>query len=375
MSRLGILLGLVTLFAGLVAAHALALDLPPTPGITATVPSLPVTTALPPPPPPPPLPITTALPPPPPPPPLPVPAPVPPPVTVTTPPRVTTPRIPTPVAPPVATTPTPRVPASAPSVPATRSAPAGASGASGGSASGAGTPSSAGSRSSSAQSSQPASAKRADRIRATPHRSKNRVTVRLKFRLAAAERLFLIIRGPAPSCSLAGVIPLRGHRGANTIDFAGRAEGRNLPPGRYLLSLSRVRRPAGDAPTTFVQVVSKRRSIPAKAGARRPTCTNAQALASVPAFRLLRHEGATAAPRPAGASPTPRTTVPSTPPENGDEHHDVLGVAIPGPDFGSGPTADGLERLIMIGILTVLGGILLTTIALVTRFLRGSWNP
>ena len=66
MSRLGGLCGLVAALAGLVAAHALALGVPPLPGITVTTPSLPVTTALPPPRR---LPITTALPPPPPPPP------------------------------------------------------------------------------------------------------------------------------------------------------------------------------------------------------------------------------------------------------------------------------------------------------------------
>ena len=119
MSRLGGLCGLGAAFAGLIAAHALALEVPPLPGVTVTTPSLPVTTALPPPPP---LPITTALPPPPPPPSLPVttalpPAPAPPPVTVktppvtvttppVTPPRVTTPPAPSPVAPPIVTTPT-----------------------------------------------------------------------------------------------------------------------------------------------------------------------------------------------------------------------------------------------------------------------------
>jgi hypothetical protein len=219
---------------------------------------------------------------------------------------------------------------------------------------------------------------RTNRLRATPHRSKHRVTVRLKFKLLAAKRLFLIVRGPAPSCNVVGVIPVRGHKGANTFDFAGRAEGRNLRPGGYLLTLSSVRRPAGNAPSSFVQVVSKRRSVPAKAGVRRPTCSDAQALAAVPAFRLLRREGS--APRSAEA-PTeastadPRDALASVPPANSDQQHDVLGIAIPGPNLGSGPSADGLERLIVIGILTLIGAILLTTVALVGRFLRGTWNP
>jgi hypothetical protein len=201
--------------------------------------------------------------------------------------------------------------------------------------------------------------------------------VRLKFKLLAAERLFLIVRGPAPSCNVVGVIPLRGHKGANTVDFAGRAEGRDLRPGGYLLSLSSVRRPAVDAPTSFVQVVSKRRSVPAKAGARRPTCSEAQTLAAVPAFRLLRREGSDDTGPSSAKAPTtvPRNAPTPVPPANSDQQHDVLGVAIPGPSLGSGPSADGLERLISIVILTLIGAILLTTVALVGRFLRGTWNP
>ena len=63
------------------------------------------------------------------------------------------------------------------------------------------------------------------------------------------------------------MIPVRGHRGVNKLTFAGRANGRNLRPGSYLLSLSTVRQPLAAAPTTLVKVVSKRRSVPAKPGA------------------------------------------------------------------------------------------------------------
>ena len=47
---------------------------------------------------------------------------------------------------------------------------------------------------------------------ARSYRTKNRVSVRLRFSLPAAGRLFLIVRGPAPSCRVAGVVPLRGRR-------------------------------------------------------------------------------------------------------------------------------------------------------------------
>lgn len=384
MSRLGRLLGFVTalvgLLAGFVAAHAAALDLPPVttalPPVTSVLPPVttavpPVTTALPP--------VTTALPPVttavPPPPVTPPPVTPKPPVTVPTPPRVTTPATPRPVAPPIVTSPTPAVP-----VPSAPSAPSGPStGTARGSGGSAGPATSAAARSGSARSARPAAAKRTNRLEATRLRSKNRVTVRLKFKLPGAKRLFLIVRGPAPSCNVVGVIPLRGRKGVNKVSFAGRANGRNLRPGGYLLSLSSVRRPSGNAPATFVQVISKRRSVPAKAGMRRPTCTDAQALAqafaAVPAFRFLR-DGDVVAAKPAAQPPSNRrAALVSAPPPNSDDQHDVLGAVIPGPGFDSGAGSDALQALIMIAILTIIGAILLTTVALVTRFLRGSWNP
>ena len=194
--------------------------------------------------------------------------------------------------------------------------------------------------------------------------------MRLAFSLSKAQRLFLIVRGPTPSCQVVGVIPVRGHKGVNKLTFAGRAEGRNLRPGSYLLSLSTVRQPLAAAPTTLVNVVSKRRSVPAKPGAEKPTCTEALASGSGPLFRLLRHEGAVAGP--AGSR---GHAVSSLPPANSDQQHDVLGVATPGAGLDSGSSADRLESLIPIAILTLIGAILLTAVALVTRFFRGTWNP
>ncbi len=189
--------------------------------------------------------------------------------------------------------------------------------------------------------------------------------MRLAFRLTKAQRLFLIIRGPAPSCDVVGVIPVRGHRGVNKLTFAGRAGGRYLGPGGYLLSLSTVRQPLAAAPTTLVEVVSKRRSVPARPGAEKPTCTLAQASAAAPSSGTA-HEG-TGSGR--------GGLISSVPPLNGDQQHDVLGVATPGAGLDSGSTVDRLTSLIGIGILTLIGAILLTAVALVTRFFRGTWNP
>ena len=166
---------------------------------------------------------------------------------------------------------------------------------------------------------------------------------------------------------------MRGHRGVNKLTFAGRAHGRNLRPGAYLLSLSTVRQPLATAPTTLVEVVSKRRSVPAKPGAEKPTCTDAQASATSPFFRLLRREGTGTGS--AGADANRGDAVSSIPPANSDGKHDVLGVATPGAGLDSGASADGLGSLVAIGILTLIGAILLATVALVTRFFRGSWNP
>ena len=195
--------------------------------------------------------------------------------------------------------------------------------------------------------------------------------MRLAFTLTKAQRLFLIIRGPAPSCQVVGVIPVRGRRGVNKLTFAGRADGRNLRPGSYLLSLSTVRQPSPTAPTTLVQVVSKRRSIPAEPGADKPTCADAQASAAGPFFRILRRAGTAAGP---AEAPSRAHAVNSVRRAKSDPEHDVLGVATPG-WLDSGSSASSLESLITIGILTLIGAILLTAVALVTRFLRGTWNP
>jgi outer membrane biosynthesis protein TonB len=400
MSRFGRLFGLTAALAGLVTAHGLALEVPPAPGVTATVPSLPVTTALPPPPS---LPVTTTAPPPQPPvspppvnPPPVSPPPVSPPPPVKAPPPVTAPppvkapvTVPTP---PRAATPAPPRRSSSPIAAAPGSSPAGAAapssaqpGAPAGARGGAGASTSTAARSGASPGSRSAAPERTERLRAIPHRSKDRVTVRLEFKLPEAKRVFVILRGPAPSCRVAGVIPVRGHEGTNTVHFAGRAGGRALRPGTYALSISNTRHSSEDAPTTFVKVVSKRRSVPARDAAERPNCAPAQLLAAGPFFRVLRGEGSTATPavpaagRSGGATPgaTPGAAPRAAPPlpAASDQPHDVLGAAIPPPGFDSGSSAEGMESLLTIGVLTLVGAILLTAVALVARFLRGSWNP
>ena len=53
----------------------------------------------------------------------------------------------------------------------------------------------------------------------------------------------------------------------------------------------------------------------------------------------------------------------------------LIAAAIEDAGLDSGSSADRMESLIAIGVLTLIGAILLTTVALVTRFFRGTWNP
>jgi hypothetical protein len=134
-------------------------------------------------------------------------------------------------------------------------------------------------------------------LAAETHRTANRVSVRLAFLLAKAERRFLIVRGPAPSCRVVGYIPVRGRKGVNTVYFAGRVHARRLEPGVYLISLSSNRRLARGAATEYVRVVSPRRSLPLPDRARRPSCSTAAAPAADQASRSVVADAAPQEPR------------------------------------------------------------------------------
>lgn len=352
MTRFGRLIGLIVAVGGFAAAYALvpagsAMELPPVPTVSVPTVSVPALPAPPPPPPP-----TVTLP-------APPPAPTPPPVPL---PAVTPPPTVTPIAPPA--------------VPRALSTGSAGSPAAGGQPSSASTGPAAQSRpeQGSSATTRPESSRR---LEARLHRTAGRVSVRLEFPLAKAGRVFLIVRGPAPSCRIAGVIPVRGVRGRNTVDFAGRVHGRRLDPGVYLVSVSPNRRLAPGAATEYVRVVSARRSVPLADSARKPSCRAAQAAAADKAAQLLLGEQT---PRAAGASPTVRPAAPLRPPiqaGNGDGDHGG-GISDLLPDTGSlGPSAaDGeVEAFATIALLLVVGGLLVAMLALVTRFLRGSWNP
>lgn len=89
--------------------------------------------------------------------------------------------------------------------------------------------------------------------------------------------MFLVVHGPAPSCDVAGVIPLRGRRGENVVRFSGRIDGRLIPRGIYRLTVSPTRAPAAGGEAEAVRVVSARRTVAVPDSAAKLSCTAAHA--------------------------------------------------------------------------------------------------
>ena len=359
MIRLGRLALLLVAIGGFVSAHALVQkgNAAEVPVPTVTVPSLPLPTTT--------TPTVPSL-----------PAPT---VTVPTLPAPPTTTAPPPVRlPPVTTSPPPTRPAPAPPPPqpattttltAGSPAPAGRTATSPSSRYDYTTPS-AGRTAETARPASAGSTARSRGLAAETHRTAHRVSVQLAFRLPQAGRRFLIVRGPAPSCRVAGYIPVRGRKGVNTVYFAGRVHGRRLAPGVYLISLSPNQRLMRGAATEYVRVVSRRRSVPLPDEARKPSCVTAAAATADPASPTL--VGA-APPKRATARPTAQVAGVQSPTGDGNDdgaaglpESGVLGVS----------TGDAAEKpFLAIAVLTLVSGLLLAMLALVTRFLRGSWNP
>jgi hypothetical protein len=70
---------------------------------------------------------------------------------------------------------------------------------------------------------------RARRLRAA---GRNRAA-RITFTLSRPGRVLFVVRGPAPSCQVAGRFAVRGERGVNHVRFSGRVGRRELPFGTY----------------------------------------------------------------------------------------------------------------------------------------------
>ncbi len=165
---------------------------------------------------------------------------------------------------------------------------------------------------------------------------------------------------------------MRGRKGANTVAFAGRVHGRRLEPGIYLISLSPNRRLVPGAATEYVRVVSPRRSLPLAESARKPPCSEAAVLAANPPPQILLAE-VVSSPATGTARPAPsRPSVKAVPDD--EDNEEAFGFVPDGGVLGVA-TGDGEQPFVAIAVLTLIAGLLVAMVALVTRFLRGSWNP
>ena len=377
MTWFGRLLGLVVAFSGFAAAHVLVqsgdAQVPPLPTVSVTVPTLPVPTLPVPPPSTPaptvpvpsvpaptvPVPSTPA-------PTVPVPVPTPPvrlqpPPTPPAPPATRPAPAPRPAQPTTATTGT-----AAPRPPASATAPSPSSG-----ASSPFTPSTAGSVGA-AQGGTARPAVRARTFEARTHRTPRRVSVRLAFVLPKADRIFLIVRGPAPSCEIAGYIPVRGRKGVNRVYFAGRVHGRRLDPGVYLISLSPNRRLVPGAPTEYVRVVSKRRAQPLPDSARKPSCRTVSTLAADSTDGAALAE---ALPSPPTPTVRPAPARPAAEVSSDEKDDDGAGLVPDAGVLGAATGESAEEPFVAVAVLSLVAALLIAMVVLVGRFLRGSWNP
>jgi hypothetical protein len=210
-------------------------------------------------------------------------------------------------------------------------------------------------------------------LEARREKASNRISVRLRFTLPKTDRVFLIVRGPAPSCRIVGYIPVSGRKGVNSVAFVGRVEGRRLEPGVYLISLSTSRRLVPGAATEYVRVVSPRKSLPLPDSAAKPSCSDSIVLVTATTAQILLPESL-----PAVGNPTARPTRPgrSTPvPVGAKDDAEASGFIPDAGVLGVATDAAADEPFVAVAVLSLVAALLIAMVSLVTRFLRGSWNP
>jgi hypothetical protein len=189
----------------------------------------------------------------------------------------------------------------------------------------------------------------------------------LFFRLGWRARVELVVRGPSPSCAVAGKQLVRGHPGLNRVHFSGRLRGHRLAPGIYTIAVVAVRGGARRRVGTIgIEIVSPQRRV-----------SNAERSAPVGAFcdsrpratlaTLVLPLGGTT--RGGLATGSARVREP--------RNTGVLGaeirprISLPHPSLPNGLLGTVLVALIfgLIGLASA------TLLVYVTRFRRGTRNP
>jgi hypothetical protein len=94
---------------------------------------------------------------------------------------------------------------------------------------------------------------RAQRVRVAGRKRAARIT----FTLSRPGRVLFVVRGPAPSCRVAGRFSVRGDRGVNHVRFTGKVGRRELPFGTYRVTA----RTRGGSPSRPVLVAVGERRV------------------------------------------------------------------------------------------------------------------
>lgn len=180
--------------------------------------------------------------------------------------------------------------------------------------------------------------------------------------------MFVIVRGPLPSCRVLGRVPVRARSGENAFDFTGRLRRQTLAPGDYLVNISASRLPQQDDAVAAVRVVSARRVVPLRKSVAETACVQQPLSRFVAA--VLGSGGPTAG---GGGSDRLGGSVflPPLPPFD-DGGAEGLG---PLPTLDSGPGGDEEPySFAAFAILTILGAFFGALVTLVARSLGGGWN-
>ena len=188
---------------------------------------------------------------------------------------------------------------------------------------------------------------------------------RLRFSVATAGRVFLVVRGPLPSCRVLGWVPLRARSGENSFDFKGRLRSHALAPGDYLVNVSTSRLPRQDDVVAAVRVVSERRVVPLRRSVAEAACV-AQPLSRFVAAVL--GSGGPTAGGSGSDSAGGSLFLPPLPPFD-DGGPEGLG-AVPPLDAGAGGDEESYS-FAAFAILTIMGAFLGALVTLVARSLGG----
>lgn len=201
---------------------------------------------------------------------------------------------------------------------------------------------------------------RASRRRFSTRGPKGRRGTVVTFRLNAPAMVVFVVRGPSPSCGVAGKKSVRGRRGLNRVRLNGRFNGHALAPGTYeIIVVARRGETRHRVGRISIQVVPPGSRVPRSGSAPVFRCIAPVAQAGIPGAGLFLSPPTTNGSVPSGSQPGSKPT----PGRSG-----VLGA--PPFHLGGGSSASDLAlALLLYGTLGLAGAVL---IIYVVRFFRGT---